>query len=97
MQHAPNAAPEVLSYSRTRPRLSWKPYVLGVLTTPALYVVAYVLLRACGVFYPFYNQGGWDIDGSTGIFAVDVAFLPATFAEANLQSRLRWLAEPTGG
>lgn len=96
-QSSPEAASKVLSYSRTRPRFPWKAYFLGVLTGPALYALLYLLLRICGVFYPFYNQVGWDIDGSTGSYVVDLTFRPATIVEANLQNRLRWLPEPTGG
>jgi hypothetical protein len=85
-----------LSYSPT----SWCPrrkrHVCAALALPALYVTTYVLLRACGVFYPFYNQGGWEIDCSTRISAVDVFFLPAASAEEDLQNRLRWHEEPRG-
>lgn len=56
-----------------------------------------ILLRLCGVYYPFFNQGGWDIDRTTRVYALDRAFAPATLIEADIQTRLRWLREPTGG
>jgi hypothetical protein len=91
---APSAS---LEYSTLRRRLPWKPYLLGVATLPAIYLARYVLLRCCGVYYPFYNQGGWEIDGTTNSLVIDVAFFPARIVEMNLHNRLRWLPEPTGG
>ena len=97
MSSQAKTSPEPLAYSMLKARRSWKAFLLGVLTTPAAYVLLYVVLRATGIFHTFYNQGGWEIDGGTGIYALDVPFLPLTIFEANLQNRLRWLREPTGG
>lgn len=97
MRDTAEASSPSLEYSRLRRRLPWTPYLLGVATLPALYLATYVLLRCCGVYYPFYNQGGWEIDGSTNSLIVDGAFFPAMIVEMNLQNRLRWLPEPTGG
>ena len=87
----------VLPYSRGRGILPRRSYLLGLVTLPALYVLVYVLLRLAGVYYPFYHQGGWEMDGGTGVYAIDLAFLPATITEIDCQNRLRWLREPTGG
>lgn len=87
----------VLWYARIRRPIPWKPILLGGAALPWLYVLVYVVLRVSGVFHLFYNQGGWEIDGSTGIVAIDVTFLPAMIVEADCQSRLLWLPEPTGG
>jgi len=97
MSHANDSAPAVISYSRTKPRLPWKSYLCGVLTVPAIYVLIYVVLRASGVFHPYYSQGSWEIDGGTGIVIVDLPFVPAAIAEGEFHNRLRWLAEPSGG
>lgn len=86
-----------LEYATPHRCKRWKLYLLGVATLPALYLVTYVLLRLCGVYYPFFNQGGWDIDGTTHVHVLDLAFAPATQAEADIQNRLHWLREPTGG
>jgi hypothetical protein len=97
MQHGAMDTSEILAYARSRPRLPWRPYILGLLTVPVLYVLLYLVLRACGVFHAYYSQGSWAIDGGTGIYVVDLPFLPAAIAEADLQNRLRLLPEPTGG
>lgn len=89
--------PEVMPYSPTKSRMAWRPFVLGVLATPMLYLLLYTLLRVFGVFSPYYSQGSWEIEGGTGIALIDIPFLPAAIAEAELQNRLRWLDEPTGG
>jgi len=49
-----------------------------------------------GVYYPVYNQGSWDIDGSTHVYVFELAFLPARIIECDIQNRLRWLTEPSG-
>jgi hypothetical protein len=88
---------QVFSYWRLRSRWPRKAVCLGVVSLPILYVSAYLLLRLCGVFYPFYDQGGWEIDGTTHVSILDVAFLPAKVTECMIQNRSRWLKEPTGG
>lgn len=88
--------PQPLQYSVLKRRLPWKPYLLGVMTLPTLYFTAYLLLRVTGVYYPYWNQGGWDIDGSTRSYLLDALFVPATLLEARIQNELRWLREPTG-
>ena len=87
----------VLPYVTTRRPLPWRPFLFGVAVLPSLYLLVYVMLRLCGVYRPFYNQGGWEIDGTTRIYFIDVTFLPATIIEADCQNRLRWLHEPAGG
>ena len=72
-------------------------FVLGFAAFPVGYFALYVLLRVCGVYYPFYNQSGWDIDGSTGVETIDIAFFPAQAWESYLQNYLHWLPEPSGG
>ena len=93
MRHAADATSFSLEYSTPRRRWPWKPSLLGVAMLPALYLVAYILVRLCGVYYPFFNQGGWEIDGTTHVQALDEAFAPATMIEADIQNRLRWLRE----
>lgn len=97
MHHPADATSSSLEYSTPPRRWAWKPYLVGVATLPAIYLVTYVLLRLCGVYYPFFNQGSWDIDGTTHVYVLDLAFGPATMIEAEIQNRLRWLREPTGG
>ena len=97
MPQPPDATSTSLDYSTLRRRLPWKPYLLGVVTLPTLYLFTYVLLRLCGVYYPFFNQGSWDIDGTTHVYLLDLAFAPATMVEADVQNRLRWLRVPSGG
>lgn len=64
---------------------------------PILYVFTYIMLRVCGVYYPFFDQGSWEIEGSTRVFVLDVVFWPAQVIEGEIQNRLRWLPEPKGG
>jgi len=96
MQRPLVPAPDVLSYSQLRRGPRWKAYLCGVAALPVLYVLSYIMLRACGVFYPFYNQGGREMDGGTGIYAVDVVFFPAAMTAECVQDRMKWLPEPTG-
>lgn len=86
-----------LDYSTRRPHRPWKAYILGVLTIPVVYLLLYAVLRLTGVFYAYYSQGNWEIDGGTRIDVVDVWFIPLAITETKLQNRLRWLPEPTGG
>ena len=88
--------PRPLSYSELPPRRPWKRYVLGAAALPTLYVAAYLALRLTGVYYLFFNQGGWDMDGTTRVAILDASFAPAAFVELELQNRLRWVREPTG-
>jgi hypothetical protein len=97
MHHPADANSHRLEYSTLRGRWPWKPYLLGVATLPGLYFLTYILLRVGGVYYPFFNQGGWDIDGTTNVYLLDLTFVPARMIEADIQNRLRWLPEPTGG
>jgi|GEM_PF-6255073 len=60
MHHPADATSPSLEYSTLRRRWQWKPYLLGVATLPAFYLVTYIMLRVCGVYYPFFNQGSWD-------------------------------------
>ena len=87
----------LLEYSRLRRRWPWKPYLLGLATTPAIYLLLYGVLRLTGAYYTFFNQGSWEISGGTGVYAVDLSFLPLAVIEGDLHNRLRWLPEPTGG
>ena len=64
---------------------------------PVVYLVAYCLLRLSGVYYAYYSQGSWEIEGGTGIPVVDMAFFPTAVIEGSVQNKLRWLKEPTGG
>jgi hypothetical protein len=86
-----------LEYSTLRRRWPWKPYILGVVTTPVVYLLLYVILRVTGVFHAYCSQGSWEIEGGTGIYIVDVPFFPLAVMEGDLQNQLRWLPEPTGG
>jgi hypothetical protein len=97
MHHPPEPTSTALDYSTLRHRRPWKPYLLGVVTTPAAYLLVYAILRFTGVFYPYYSQGSWEIDGGTGVVIVDRSFFPLAVIEGELHSRLRWLPEPTGG
>ena len=73
------------------------PYLVGVVTTPAVYLLLYAILRLTGVFHAYYSQGSWEIEGGTGVYIVVVAFFPLAVMEGDLPNRLRWLPEPTGG
>ena len=96
--HEPEETPwQSLKYSKQRRRWPWKEYVLGVVTTPIVYLLLYAILRVTGVFHAYYSQGSWEIEGGTGIYLVDMPFLPLVAMEGDLQNRLRWLPEPTGG
>jgi hypothetical protein len=97
MHHSADATSPSLEYSTLRRRWPWKPYILGVLTTPLVYLMLYAILRVTGAFHPYYSQGSWEIEGGTRIYIVDVAFFPLAVMEGDLQNRLRWLPEPTGG
>ncbi|MBC7783027.1 MAG: hypothetical protein H7144_04235 [Burkholderiales bacterium] len=96
MQHPPNATPPSLEYATLRTRRPWKPYLLGVVTTPAIYLLLYAVLRVTGVFHAYYSQGSWEIEGGTGLYFVDALFFPLAIMESDLQNRLRWLTEPIG-
>jgi hypothetical protein len=96
MSSEANSVSRTLEYSTTKRRLPWMPYLAGVLTVPALYLFTYVLLRVCGAYYLFYNQGGWEMDGSVG-YLVDTIFFPAVVVECDVHDRLRWLQPPSGG
>jgi hypothetical protein len=87
----------LLDYPAAPRRRPWRAYLLGVATTPALYLLLYLVLRGTGVYYAYHSQGSWEIDGGTGIYLLDVPFLPLAFMEGDLHNRLRWLPEPTGG
>ena len=91
-----DATASALQYATRRRRWLGEPYVLAVLTAPAAYLVLYVVLRATGVFYAYYSQGSWEIE-TTGIYAIDMTFIPLVVIEGDLHNRLRWLPEPTGG
>lgn len=97
MHHPAGATSPSLEYSTSERRRLWKPYVLGVVTTPAIYLLLYAVLRVTGVFHAYYSQGSWEIEGGTGIYIVDLPFFPLAVMEGNLHNRLRWLPEPTGG
>jgi hypothetical protein len=97
MHPCPDSSSHPLPYARIRFRPPWKAFLLGVVSFPAIYIAAYMVLRLCGVFYPFYNQGGWDIDGTTHVYLLDVVFMPANIIECDVQNRLHWLREPGGG
>jgi hypothetical protein len=97
MHRPAEATSPSLEYSTLRRRWPWKPYLLGVLTTPAAYLLLYVVLRFTGVFYTYYSQGSWEIEGGTGIYVIDMPFFPLAVMEGDLHNRLRWLREPTGG
>src|SRR5687768_11076497 len=85
-----------LAYA-TKSRRPWKPFVLGVLTTPAAYLLLYAVLRLSGSFHTYYTQGSWEIEGGTGIHFVDTVLFPLATLEGDLHNRLRWLPEPPGG
>ena len=91
MHHPADAISPSLEYSTLRRRLPWKPFILGMLTTPVVYLVLYAILRVTGVFHAYYTQGSWEIEGGTGIYIVDVPFLPLALMEGDLQNRHRWL------
>ena len=86
-----------LDYTAAPRRRPWRAYLLGVVTTPALYLLLYLVLRGTGVFHAYYSQGSWEIDGGTGIHVIDLPFLPLVIMEGDLHNRLRLLPEPTGG
>jgi hypothetical protein len=96
---APSTHPSTdeLTISTNSIRRPWRVYLLGVLTAPAAYLLLYIALRVTGVFHPYYSQGSWEIEGGTGVRFLDVSFMPLTIFETDLQYRLRWLREPTGG
>jgi hypothetical protein len=97
MSRQAETSPKPLAYSTPKTRRPWKVFLLGVLTTPAAYLLLYLVLRATGVYHAYYSQGSWEIEGWTGIYILDVPFFPMKIFESNLQNRLRWLREPTGG
>ena len=88
---------EPLEYSTLKQRMPWKPYVLGLLTPPLLYLLAYALLRITGVIYPYYSQGSWEMEGGTGVYVIDIWFLPLVLLEGDFHNHFRWLSEPGGG
>jgi hypothetical protein len=90
-------APTALKLIPPRRRRHWIVPLAATVLPVVAYVLTYVVLRAAGVYYPFYNQGSWDIDGTTHVTAIDVVFVPALLVEQELQNSLRWLPEPTGG
>jgi hypothetical protein len=95
MEGPQNTVAQPLEYSTLRRRWPWKPYALGVLTLPTFYFLLYLILRFAGAFHAYYSQGSWEIEG-TGIYIVDVPFLPLLLMEGDVQNHLRWLKEPTG-
>ncbi|HEX8340561.1 MAG TPA: hypothetical protein VF624_06590 [Tepidisphaeraceae bacterium] len=97
MHHPDPAASPPLEYATPRRRRPRRPYVLAVTSVALAYLLLYVALRVTGVFYPYYSQGGWEIDGGTGIYAVDIPFLPLAILEGGAHNRLRWLPVPAGG
>jgi hypothetical protein len=97
MEQPTDTTSHSLEYSTLRPRWAWKAYVLGIGTTPVVYLLLYTILRVTGVFHTHYSQGSWEIEGGTGVYVVDAAFFPPAAMEGDLQNWLRWLPEPTGG
>lgn len=81
----PARLPRIVRHARWLPAL------------PILYLAAYVTLRLLGVYHLFYNQGGWEMDGTTRVSAIDSAFAPAAFAETDSENKLSLLREPSGG
>jgi hypothetical protein len=69
----------------------------GIISPPSLYLAAYFAFRLSGVFHLFYNQGGWEMDGSTGVTVIDIAFAPIAMAELDFENRVHVLREPSGG
>lgn len=78
-------------------RLAWKSFLIGTACVPIAYVLLYLLLRITGVFYAYYSQGSWEIEGGTRFYYVDIWFVPLVMIETDVQNYLRWLPEPTGG
>jgi hypothetical protein len=97
MHHTAGTSVQTLHYTtRDRPRRARRS-VIAVASTPAVYIAAYSVLRLCGVFYPFYNQGSYEIDGSTNVRALDILFSPAVLVEDVLRTQVEWLPPPSGG
>ena len=97
MHHPPEPAVQQLAYSPLTRRWPVKAYLLGLVTLPLLYVVVYLLLRASGAYHPYFSQGSWEIEGTSHVYLLDVAYFPAMIIEGDIQNRLRWLREPSGG
>ena len=97
MPPRPDPPAPSLPYAPSPPRRPGKSFLLGLLAAPAIYLLLYALLRGTGLFHAYYSQGSWEIEGGTGLYLVDVAFRPLATFEADLQNRLRWLPEPSGG
>jgi hypothetical protein len=90
-------APAPLKLIPPRRGRRWLVPLAASVLPPVVYVLTYVLLRTAGVYYPFYNQGSWGMDGTTHVRAVDLAFLPALPVEQAFHNTVCWLPEPTGG
>ena len=81
-----------------RKKVWWRAYLIGATSVPVLYLALYLLLRVGGVYYPYYSQGSWEMDGGTNIYFVDLAYLPLIFVENEFQAHFDWFYEqPTGG
>ena len=64
-----------MEYGSGRRRGLWFTRFLFVVAALALlYDGTYGVLRLTGVYYPFFDQGSWEIEGSTGIDVIDEAF-----------------------
>jgi hypothetical protein len=84
-----------LHYEPPKPRRKRLRVLLAAL--PLLYLSTYATLRVSAVYYLFFDQGSWEVEGGTGLRIVDFIFLPAILTESEIQNRLRWLPEPKGG
>jgi hypothetical protein len=67
--------------TRAKPRR--RPWWKRLRVLAAVYVLAYICLRASGDLYPFYNQGSWDAMDWTdrAPTAAYVIFLPLSKTE----------------
>src|SRR5262249_6020332 len=72
MQDQNDDEAKVLGYAAGPRQRGRRVLRLSLICLPAAYITAYVVLRLCGVFYAFYHQGGWDIDGTTHVYALDL-------------------------
>ena len=97
MNQPADATSPFLEYAPSRSRRLWKRYLLSLVTAPLAYILLYVALRMMGILSAYFSQGRWEIEGGTGAYIIDVAFYPMVLIEGDIQNKLRWLPEPSGG
>jgi len=86
-----------IDYAEPLPPRRLKRTLWAVSIVPLIYISAYFVFRVSGVYYAYWSQGSWEIEGGTGITAVDILFFPACLAEGAVLNNLHLLKVPSGG